>query len=91
MVPSSSRPVKSHYSEAEAAVALGVSLDEFRTLIRSHIVDRDDDMANVPTATYQPSDLLILRMILNGMKPASRSNGEAGLESPLPGPGAGKL
>jgi len=73
MVPSTSRPVKSYYSEAEAAVALGVTLEEFRTLIRSHIVEREDDMANVPTATYQPADLLILRMILNGMKPAEEA------------------
>lgn len=62
------RPTKSHYSESEAASALGVSVDHLRTLIRSHIVRAEEDMANVPTTTFQPSDLLILRMILNGMK-----------------------
>ncbi|MCS7026506.1 MAG: hypothetical protein NZV14_17040 [Bryobacteraceae bacterium] len=61
--------MKSHYSEAEAAVALGITLEEFRALIRRHIVDGDEDMANVSTATYQPSDLLVLRMILNGLCP----------------------
>lgn len=64
------KPIKSHYSEHEAASSLGVSVEQLRTLIRSHIVKTDDDMANVPATTFQPSDLLILRMILNGM-PAS--------------------
>ena len=62
------RPTKSHYSESEAASALGVSVDELRTLIRSHIVKAEEDMVNVPTTTFQPSDLLVLRMILRGMR-----------------------
>lgn len=62
------RPNKSHYSESEAAFALGVSVDELRTLIRSHIVKAEEDMANLPTTSFQPSDLLVLRMILNGMR-----------------------
>ncbi|MBI4904071.1 MAG: hypothetical protein HY820_10580 [Acidobacteria bacterium] len=62
------RPNKSHYSESEAASALGVSVNELRTLIRSHIVKAEEDMVNVPTTTFQPSDLLVLRMILRGMK-----------------------
>ncbi|MBL8212110.1 MAG: hypothetical protein JNK87_15445 [Bryobacterales bacterium] len=64
------RSAKSHYTESEAAVALGVSVEQLRTLIRSHIVKTDEDMAHVAAATYQPSDLLVLRMILKGMSTA---------------------
>ena len=70
MSPTLSRPVKSQYTESEAAVALGVSVEQLRTLIRSHIVKTDEDMAHVAAATYQPSDLLVLRMILKGMSTA---------------------
>jgi len=62
------RPQKSHYSESEAAVALGLSVEELRTLVRSHILrNNEEDATNVPSATYQPSDLLILRMVLRGL------------------------
>jgi hypothetical protein len=69
MIPSTNRPAKSHYSESEAAAALGVSVDALRTVIRRHILKTDEEMANVPQASFQPSDLLILRMILNGLQP----------------------
>jgi hypothetical protein len=70
MIPITTRPAKSHYSESEAAVAIGVSVEDLRTLIRSHILKSDEDATNVPSATYQPSDLLVLRMLLNGVRPA---------------------
>jgi hypothetical protein len=63
-----SRPGKSQYSEVEAAEELGVSVAQLRTMIRSHVVDRDEDLTNVPVTTFQPSDLLILRL-LAGMPP----------------------
>ena len=58
-----SRTVKSQYSEVEAAEELGISVDRLRTMIRSHVVDRDEDLTNVPVTTFQPSDLLILRLL----------------------------
>jgi hypothetical protein len=61
---------KSQYSEAEAAEELGVSVSQLRTMIRSHVVDQDEDLNNVPVTTFQPSDLLILRM-LTGMPPST--------------------
>lgn len=64
MTPIITRPVKQSYTEAEAASALGVSVDQLRALMRQHIVQADDDAAQLPSATYQPSDLLVLRMIL---------------------------
>jgi len=63
------RTGRSQYSEAEAAEELGISVDRLRTMIRSHVIDRDEDLNNVPATTFQPSDLLILRL-LAGMPPA---------------------
>ena len=54
---------KSHYSETEAAEELGVSVEQLRLMIRSHVVDRDEDLSNVPATSFQPSDLLILRLL----------------------------
>ena len=59
----SSRPGKGQYSEAEAAEQLGISVMQLRTMIRSHVVDKDEDLNNVPVHTFQPSDLLILRLL----------------------------
>jgi hypothetical protein len=66
------RTGKSQYSEAEAAEELGISIDQLRTMIRSHVTDRDEDLNNVPATTFQPSDLLVLRL-LAGMAPAQQS------------------
>ena len=57
------RTGKSHYSETEAAEELGISREQLRTMIRSHVIDRDEDLTNVPATTFQPSDLLILRLL----------------------------
>ena len=64
------RPGKGQYSEAEAAEQLGISVAQLRTMIRSHVVDKDEDLNNVPVHTFQPSDLLILRL-LTGMQTSS--------------------
>jgi len=40
-----------------------VSVDRLRTIIRSHVVDREEDAVNIPVTTFQPSDLLILRLL----------------------------
>jgi len=63
------KPTKTHYSEHEAADELGVSVDQLRTLIRSHIVETDDDLNNVGVASFHPSDLLVLK-ILSRLKPS---------------------
>jgi hypothetical protein len=57
------RTGKSQYSETEAAEELGVSTEQLRSMIRNHVVDRDEDLNNVPVTTFQPSDLLILRLL----------------------------
>jgi hypothetical protein len=58
------KPTKTQYSEHEAAQELGVSVEELRTLIRSHIVETDEDLDNVPSASFHPSDLLVLKLLL---------------------------
>jgi hypothetical protein len=67
------RPTKSQYSAVEAAEELGVSVERLRELIRSHVVEREEDLNNVPVTTFQPSDLLILRLLAgSGASPNSR-------------------
>ena len=61
--------LKAQYSELEAAEELGVTVEQLRTLIRSHIVETDEDLTNVPMASFQPSDLLVLK-ILSGLRPS---------------------
>ena len=57
------RTGKSHYSESEAAEELGISTEQLRMMIRSHVIDHDEDLNNVGSTTFQPSDLLILRLL----------------------------
>jgi hypothetical protein len=57
------RPGRSQYTEVEAAEELGVSVERLRTMIRSHVVEREEDANNIPVHTFQPSDLLILRLL----------------------------
>jgi hypothetical protein len=63
--PLAIKPAKTQYSENEAAAELGVSLEELRTLIRSHIIETDEDLNNVPMASFHPSDLLVLKLLLS--------------------------
>ena len=57
------QPHKAQYSETEAAEALGVSINELRRLIRHHIVGGEGDLALLSHASFQPSDLLLLRIL----------------------------
>lgn len=57
------RPGKGYFNENEAAQALGLSLEQFRALVKRYIVDREEDLVNLPLTTYQPSDLLLLRLL----------------------------
>jgi hypothetical protein len=47
------------YSEAEAAEELGISVAQLRTMIRSHVVEKDEDLTNVP-ATCSTNPLMIM-------------------------------
>ena len=65
---------KSQYSELEAAQELGVTVDQLRSLIRSHIAQSDEDLNHVSTASFHPSDLLVLK-ILSGLNGRSAPQG----------------
>ena len=61
------KSAKTQYSEQEAANELGISLEELRRLIRSHIAESDEDLNNVSVTSFHPSDLLVLKL-LSGVK-----------------------
>jgi len=54
---------KAQYSEPEAAQQLGVTVEELRTLIRRHIAVEESDGSHAPMSIFQPSDLLVLRLL----------------------------
>lgn len=58
---------KTQYSEVEAAHELGVSVEQLRTLIRSHIAQSDEDLNHVAVATFHPSDLLVLKILARNL------------------------
>jgi hypothetical protein len=53
----------SQYTETEAAVALGISVEELRALIRSHIVKNDEELGPNFVATFNASDIVLLRLL----------------------------
>lgn len=57
------KPGKTQYSEHEAALELGVSVEQLRVLIRSHIAERDEDLNHIAVASFHPSDLLVLKLL----------------------------
>lgn len=56
-------PPKRYYSESEAARALGLSVEEFRVLLKRHIIDSDADLSYAGRATFHASDILLLRLL----------------------------
>lgn len=60
---------KAFYSEVEAARSLGVSAQEFRTLLRQHLGASEAETDNSPQTTYHASDVLLLKMFVAGRLP----------------------
>ncbi len=58
------KPQKTDYSAEEAALTLGISLDQLQSLIRQHLVVEDGEIPNVVQTQFQDSDLLLLRFLL---------------------------
>jgi hypothetical protein len=58
-----SKQNKTQYSEGEAAHELGVTVDQLRVLIRSHIAQTDEDLNHIAAASFHPSDLLVLKIL----------------------------
>ena len=57
------KPGKTQYSEHEAAAELGVTVEQLRVLIRSHIAQSDEDLNHIAVASFHPSDLLVLKLL----------------------------
>ena len=57
------KTTKSHYSETEAAEALGVSVERLREIVKNHVVVAEEDLSNLPNTTFQSSDLILLRIL----------------------------
>ncbi len=58
---------KSHYTETEAAQELGISTEHLRSLVKRHILpDNEEELAKLSITTFQPADLLLLRLLSRG-------------------------
>jgi hypothetical protein len=53
---------KLEYTEDEAASALGISIGQLRSLVRTHVT-KEDSGADVPIPSFRPTDLLLLKML----------------------------
>jgi hypothetical protein len=58
-----SKQNKTQYSEMEAAQALGITVEQLRVLIRTHIAKSDDELNHIGMASFHPSDLLVLKLL----------------------------
>jgi hypothetical protein len=54
---------QTQYSEVEAAQELGVTVEQLRVLIRSHIAQTDEDLTHIAVASFHASDLLVLKIL----------------------------
>lgn len=63
---------KLEYTEEEAAHALGISIVELRTLVRTHVI-KEDMVSDTPIPSFRPTDLLLLKM-LSGSQTAEKAS-----------------
>ena len=71
VVTLSTKSNQTQYSEVEAAQELGVTVDQLRVLIRSHIAQSEEDLNHVAVATFHPSDLLVLKILAGSLTKAT--------------------
>lgn len=57
------RPTKAQYTEVEAAEVLGITVERLRSLVKDHILNGEEEAGVLSHASYQPSDLLVLRFL----------------------------
>lgn len=53
---------KNEYNEAEAAMALGITIRQLRELVRDHVTREETDL-ELPVPNLRPTDLLLLKML----------------------------
>lgn len=86
------RTGKLYFTENEAARILGISVDQFRTLLTKHICDKAEDVINASQTTYHASDIVLLKMFVGQIAEAGAASREAppgiataqGVSCPLP-------
>jgi hypothetical protein len=61
---------KLEYTEEEAASALGISISQLRTLVKTHVI-QEESGPEVPIPSFRPSDLLLLKMLSQPRTPAA--------------------
>ena len=61
---------KLEYTEEEAASALGISIGQLRSLVKTHVI-QEDSGADVPIPTFRPTDLLLLKMLSEPRMPVA--------------------
>ena len=62
------RHPKSQYTAAEAAGELGVSLRELTSMIQTHILRPGENMSSLASSSFQPSDIVIPRLLSTGKR-----------------------
>jgi hypothetical protein len=69
---------QTQYTEVEAAQELGLTVDQLRKLIRSHIAQSDEDLNHIAVASFHASDLLVLKILAgqNGLSAAATDSAE---------------
>jgi hypothetical protein len=74
----STKSNQTQYSEVEAAQELGVTVEQLRRLIRSHIAQTDEDLNHIAVASFHASDLLVLKILAgqNGLSTAASDSAE---------------
>ena len=65
------RPAKAQYSEVEAAEVLGITVEKLRSLVKEHILSGEEEAGALSQASYQPSDLLVLRFLTSSATTAT--------------------
>ncbi|MGH9720842.1 MAG: hypothetical protein ACRD8O_11565 [Bryobacteraceae bacterium] len=53
---------KLEYTEEEAAIALGLSVEQLRFVVREHVI-QGDVQADAPMPSFRPTDLLLIKML----------------------------
>jgi hypothetical protein len=61
---------KLEYTEEEAASALGISIGQLRSLVKTHVI-QEESGTDVPIPIFRPTDLLLLKMLSEPRTPVA--------------------
>jgi hypothetical protein len=66
---------KVEYTEEEAASTLGISVNDLRELVRTHVT-KEEGGPEAPISSFRPSDLLLLKMLSGSQSHLTRSSAD---------------